>query len=97
MAGRVAGDSEAAGEAAVRVTVDAIGADLGEQTGDSFRERARFGARPLVPRHVGEEHADTPAVQVVDHFLKSRQAAGHVAQQVELVAVVDAEVGVHGP
>ena len=37
------------------------------------------------------------AVQIVHHFLERGEAAGHVAQEVELVAVVDADVGIDGP
>ena len=97
MAGGIARDAEAARDTIIRIAVDTIGADFRQQAGDRFRETSRFGARALVPRHVGEEDADVPPVKLVHHLLERREAARHVAKQVELVAVVDADIGVDGP
>ena len=49
------------------------------------------------PRACRKEHADATAVKIGDHLSEASEPAGHVAQEVELVAIVDADVGIDGP
>ena len=97
MAGVVRGLAELAADAAHRVAVDAVGADGLHVAGGGVPERHALRPRAHVPGHDREEHADAAAVEVGDHLPQARQPAGHVVQQVVLVAVVDADVRIDRP
>ena len=46
---------------------------------------------------VGQNTLHAAAVKIVDHLLQAGDAAGHVARQIVLVAIVDADVRIDGP
>ena len=67
--------------------------------GDQVR-RARFAiglSRALIPYHHRKKHAHSATVEIRDHLPHARDATGHVAQQVVLIAVVDAHVWIRLP
>ena len=83
------------------VAVDAVGVEGGEFAGESFGVGGAFlrcrGAGALIPEHDGEENADVVLVEVVDQLADACDAAGKIVDEVVLVAVVDADVGIGGP
>ncbi len=97
MAGRVRRRAISTRHAAEGVAVDAIGADLLEQAGNRLRHAERLGPRARFPRHGGKKHAHAVAMEVRDHVFERRESSRHVSQHVELVAVVDADVGIDRP
>ena len=97
MAERIAGVEERARHAVVGVAVDAVGADRDDDLRDGLPVGLALVAGAVVPRHGGEEHAHAAAVEVVDRPAKALQPARQAARQVELVAVVHPDVGVHAP
>ena len=97
MAQRIAGIEERARHTVVGVAVDAVRADRLDDLRDGLPVGLAFVAGAVVPRHGGEEHAHAAAVEVVDRAAKALQPARQAARQVELVAVVHPDVGVHAP
>ena len=97
VAGGIGGGAEGEGEGFHGVAVDAVGAGFGEFTGEGGPVGLGGGAGAAVPGHGGEEDADAAAVEVGDHLANGGEAAGEVAEVVELAAVVDADVGVGVP
>ena len=79
------------------VEVDAVGADLLEQIDQGYVGRARFGARAGIPSEDGKEYFDVAAMKVGDQFLQAGDSAGEIAQKIELVAIVNADVGINMP
>ena len=72
-------------------------ADGGQVLGDNFVMGAALLPRALVPGHVGEQDAHAALVKIRHHLFDPRDAAGHIAEAIELVAVVDADVRVYRP
>src|ERR1700733_457701 len=97
MAGFVGGAAEGAREAVHGVAVDTVGADLGEEFGGGVPVGHAFIAGALIPDHNREEDTDVVLVEVVDHGADGRDAAGQGAEEIVLVAVVDADVGIALP
>ncbi len=88
--------AKGAGDKIHGVAVDAVGADLAQVFSSGRGERAGI-VRADVPRHDGKQNADAALMEIAYHLLEAGDAAGHIVQQIELIAVVDADVGVHGP
>lgn len=55
---------------------------------------AGLAPRPYVPRVVRPQHTHTGCLQLVGHASHSTEPTRHRAEEIELVAVVDADVGV---
>src|ERR1700677_589937 len=53
--------------------------------------------RPPIPDHDGKEHLDPARMKLGDHLLDALHAAGQIAEQVELITRVDAQVGINVP
>ena len=83
--------------AILRVTINAVRADLFHQRGDGLRPGLVGLVRSFVPHHHGEEHAHTAAMEVSNHLAHAFNATGHGLDHLKLVAVVDAHVGIRGP
>ena len=54
-------------------------------------------ARSLVPHHHRKQHLDAAAVKIRHHLAHAGDAARHGADHVQLIAVVDAQIGIGGP
>ncbi len=89
--------AELAADAVHRIAVDSVGADGLHVTRGRDAQRHVLRSRAHVPWHNREEHANVPAVEIGDHLAQPRQAAGHVVQQVMLIAIVDADVRIDRP
>ena len=80
-----------------RVEIDPISANLFEQVDDGDAGIGGLVPRAGVPSEDREENFDVMTVKIGDEFLKPRNAAGKIAQEVELIAIVDADVGINVP
>ena len=67
------------------------------QRGNGIRPWLARIVRAFVPHHHGEEHAHAAAMEIRDHLAHAFDAAGHGLDHLELIAVVDAHVGIGGP
>ena len=97
MADLFRGEGKAERHAFLGVAVDAVGIDLLHERGDRVGPRLVRLVGALVPHHHGKEHADAAAMEVGDHPADAFDAAGHGLHHLELVAVIDAHVGIGGP
>ncbi len=81
----------------LRVAVDAVGPDFRHQ----FRNRIGPGftlvSRALVPHHHREQHFHSSLMEVGDHLPHACHTSRHAADQVMLIAIVDAHVRISGP
>mmetsp|Transcript_41611 Transcript_41611/g.97737 ORF Transcript_41611/g.97737 Transcript_41611/m.97737 type:complete len:370 (-) Transcript_41611:7873-8982(-) len=79
------------------VAIDTVSADCRQKLDGGLGLAAAFVPRADVPWHGRKEHAHALALEVLHHAFHAGHAAGHVAQQVPLVAVVHPTVRVHRP
>jgi len=93
----IAGVEERARHAVEGVAVDAVGADRLHDRRQAVPVRATGVAGAVIPGLGRQEHLDPAPVEGIDRALEAVEAAGQVMRQVELVAVVDADVGVDVP
>ncbi len=63
----------------------------------AVRGRSGFFAGAGIPGEDGKKDFHIVAMKIVDKFLESGEAAGEIAEEIELIAVVDAEVGIDVP
>jgi hypothetical protein len=84
-------------KATERVTVDAIGADLGHQFGGELPVAGSSGTGAVVPHHHGKEYANAAAMKVLHHHAQGGYSARQTTEQIVCAAVVDADVGVTVP
>ena len=89
--------AELDGNAIHRVAVDPVGVDFLHIASGGLAQRHAFGPRADVPRHDGKQHPHAAAMEVGHHLFDAGQPAGHVAEQVVLVAIVDADVRIDRP
>src|SRR5439155_11155467 len=97
MSDLVRGDAECARDAAQRVAVQAVRSDGGKGTRCRVPIRLTHVARPLVPQHYREQNPDAAAVKVLNRLAQSLNAARHIAKQVVLVAIINADIRVSVP
>jgi len=97
MAGSNGGDAKIGGNAFEGVEVDAVGADLFQELRERGPGRSGFFAGARIPGEDGEEDFDVVTVEIVDKFLESGETAGEIAEEIELVAIVDAKIGIDVP
>ena len=97
MAGLIGSDAVLTGNRGHGVAVDAVRAHFGEFFGQSSRFGQAEVARTLIPQHHGEEDAHAATVEVGHHLADGGDSAGHVAEVIELAAVIDADVGIGVP
>eukprot|EP00962_Isochrysis_galbana_P016149 scaffold4621_cov128-Isochrysis_galbana.AAC.5 len=113
------GRPEGPGDGSQRVSIEAIGSRLLEESSQSARIRhspaiaitpavvsrvsaghigrsrpAGLAPRPYIPRVVRPQHTHTGCLQLVGHASHSTEPTRHRAEEIKLVAVVDADVGV---
>ena len=81
----------------IRITVGAVAPRLLEQRHEGALVVERLAPRARVPGVVRKQHAHARRVQLRRHLLHAVEPAGHRTEEVELVAVVDADVRVGGP
>jgi hypothetical protein len=89
--------AEIGGDAFEGVKVDAVGADLFQELRECDPGRRGFLARAGIPGKDGEKNLDVVAVKIVDEFFQRGEATGKVAKEIELVTIIDAEVGIDVP
>jgi hypothetical protein len=94
---RVAGVEERARHAVVGIAVDAVGAGCLHQSRDRKPVGFALLAGAVVPGHGRQEHLDPAPVEIGDRATHALDAPGQIVRQVELVARVDADVGVDVP
>ena len=94
---RYGGQVEPLGDVAHRIAVETVRVRLAYQ----LRERLLVGdsrsTRRIVPWVVRPEHRHVALVQAADEGADSTHTSGEQPHQIELVAVVEAQVGVGGP
>jgi len=89
--------AEVGGNAFESVEVDAVGADFFQELRERDPGRGGFFAGAGIPGEDGEKNFDVVAVKIVDELFESGEAAGKIAEEIELVAVVHADVGIDVP
>src|SRR5947209_9691563 len=93
----VRSQSELNGNALKRIKVDPIRIDIFKELRKSNPSRRSIFSRSCVPRNEREENLDSVAVKLLNHLMNRGNAAREIAQQIELIAVVNAEVGIDVP
>src|SRR5213594_1960868 len=93
----VRSQSELNGNALKRIKVDPIRIDIFKKLRKSNPSRRSLFSRACVPRNEREENLDSVAVKLLNHLTNRGNAAREIAQQIELIAVVNAEVGIEVP
>src|ERR1700676_3710468 len=78
------------------VEVDAVGADFIEDLRELGRGSGGFPGAGI-PQEIWEKNFYVVLVKLVDNFFESREAAGKIAEEIELVAFVEAEIGIDVP
>lgn len=71
--------------------------DRGHQFGHSLRPRLAGIAGSLIPHVYRKQHLDAAPVKISDHLPDAGCAARHGEDHVQLIAVVDAQIGIGGP
>ena len=92
-----AGIEERARHAAVRVAVDAVRADRRDELGHQLPVGLAVRPRAVVPGHRRQEHLDAAPMEIGDRAAQPGEAARQIVREVELVAIVDADVRVDVP
>src|SRR5579883_2766829 len=95
--GLIRSGAESQRNGAHSVAIDSISSNRGHQMREGLPVGATFGARSLIPRVVGKQHADAMAVKVLNHLPQARDSARHVTNQVKLIAIVNSDVGIGWP
>ena len=90
-------DTEDPRHALQRVAVNAVGVHSGQFARHCFRIGHAFVVRSLIPQHDGKQHAHMMPVKVLHHLPHALHAAGQIAEHVELIAAVDADIGISVP
>ena len=80
-----------------RVEVDAVGADLFQKFDERGRWRSAFFVRAGIPGQDGKEHFDIVTMKISDEFLECRKTTRQIAEEIELVSVVHANIGIDVP
>ena len=93
----VAGVEERPRDAAVGVAVDAVGINGLYEARHDFPVALRMCPGAVVPGHCRQKHLDPTFVEVGHYAAQPIHAAGQVVRQIELVAIVDADVRINIP
>src|SRR5256884_521801 len=93
----VRSQSELNGNALKRIKVDPIRIDIFKELRKSNPSRPSLFSRACVPRNEWEENLDSVAVKLLNHLTNRGNAAREIAQQIELIAIINAEVGIDVP
>jgi hypothetical protein len=97
VAGGVGREPEFCGNALECVEIDAIRSNVRQKLRDRNPRKCTFLACALVPDEDWEEHSHASTVELLDHLAKRWDAAGQVAQEVELAAIVHPQIGIDMP
>ena len=97
MADRVGRGAEFLGRAFQSVEIDSVGADFFQQLRKHGGGGRAFVARAVIPGKNWKHDAHAAAVKLLDDLAQRGKSSRQIAQQVELVAVVHAEVRIHRP
>src|SRR5207245_8836548 len=93
----VRSQSELNGNALKRIKVDPIRIDIFKELRKSNPSRPSLFSRACVPRNEREENLDSVAVKLLNHLTNRANAAREIAQQIELIAIINAEVVIDVP
>src|SRR5258708_33115197 len=93
----IGGFKKSAGHPAVGVAVDPVGPDGSGEPDDRVPVGCAGGFGAIVPGCRGDEDPDATAVEIRHDLLQAGEAAGQVAGEVSLVAVINADVGINIP
>src|SRR5438874_13487029 len=85
------------GDALKRIKVDPIRIDIFKELRKSNPSRRSLFSRACVPRNEREENLDSVAVKLLNHLTNRANAAREIAQQIELIAIINAEAGIDVP
>src|SRR5437016_1284815 len=80
-----------------RVEIYPIRIDIFEELRKSNPSRRSLFSRACVPGNEREENLDSVAVKLLNHLTNRGNAAREIAQQIELIAIINAEVGIDVP
>src|SRR6266550_5026796 len=97
MPNRVGSQRESNRNALKRIKVDPIRIDIFKELRKSNPSRRSLFSRACVPRNEREENLDSVAVKLLNHLTNRGNAAREIAQQIELIAIINAEVGIDVP
>src|SRR5947199_6256659 len=97
MPNRVGSQPELDRNALKRIKVDPIRIDIFKELRKSNPSRRSLFSRACVPRNEWEENLDSVAVKLLNNLTNRGNAAREIAQQIELIAIINAEVGIDVP
>ncbi len=97
MTNLLSGGRERQRHAVLGIAVHPVSANIGHQARKRLRPRSARITRAVVPHHEGKQHAHASGVEVGDHAPDPLEPAGHAEQHVDLIASVDAHIGVGWP
>ena len=91
------GSAKIGGNAFQRVEVDAVGANFFQKLRERFRGRSGLFVRSGIPGEHREKNSDVATMKIRDKFFQRGQAARKIAQKIELIAIIQPDVGVDVP
>src|SRR5258708_26218819 len=93
----VGSEPELFGNAFESVKIEAVRPYIFEQLRDRNPRKRAFLTRTRIPGNDREEHLHSPAMEFLNHLSKCGNPAWEIAQQIELVPIVHAEIEVNVP
>src|ERR1022692_4909525 len=79
------------------VTVNAVGTNFRHPLGNRLRPWFTRIAGTLIPHHHGKQNPNTVLMKGRDHLPDTIKTAGHRGNRIELVTIIDSNVGVNRP